>query len=76
MGYLIGPDHIASFSRFNLVAICESGKMTQCVSANQIALHDVTFQTGLHMTLLTSIYLSILKIIASNFQEMLLTGRT
>ena len=27
--------HIASFSRFNWAAVCESGKMTQCVSANQ-----------------------------------------
>ena len=41
-----------------------------------IVLLDVTFKIGLHMLLLTFIYLSILKIIASKFQEMLLRGST
>ena len=37
---------------------------------------DITFQTGLHMLLQTSIYSSVLKITASNFQEMLLRDST
>ena len=37
---------------------------------------DVAYKTGLQALIQTSIYASILKIIASNFQKMLLSGST
>ena len=51
-------------------------KTSTLTSYRVYVLLDITFQAGLHMSLLTSIYSSILKLIASKFQEMLLRYST